>query len=518
MGKEEENIKKEDVQGATGNLIAPCTISMKKIKRSDRGLTFSLLNEQAAIGSRYDYFIDKERKEIVIIGNPAGKLKVSRKRSGNGFKPLYDIRSAEVRKLCSEADYMQIEVLDDKIVVHTYRKVTQISKAVRSNVIHIADIIGEKTGEIILDMASGMNAALYEFGHPTLQNAAYFESLCLQIPRGGRKKELKQVYTVASLFSGAGLLDYSFRDPRIRFVYAVDFDKDACDTYRENIGNHIVCKDIRQVDAEEVPDSDICIGGPCCQGYSNANRRNIAGKTAEGKRLLIEDYIRIVKAKKPKVFVIENVPQFYTKENGLYIGKVIDALSDTYEITCHTIIDSEVGGYTARKRAIVIGSRIGKIELPSIRLATVKTVRDALSKVDAEWFNYNDVTKPKQETALAMSYVKPGGNWKDIPEDIHSFGKDTHSDRFRRLSWDEVAPTIVNWRKVCMMPPEGNRILSVSEAAALMGLDKDFKVLGSSLGSRQQQIGNGVTQAIGRFVKKYVLEALDRNVGILQFV
>lgn len=491
---------------------------MKKIKKSDRGLTFSLSNDQATIGSRYDYFVDKERKEIVIIKNPAGRLKVSRKRSGVGFKPLYDIRSTEVRKLCSEADYMQVEALDDKIIVHTYQKVIQISKSIHSNIVHIADIIGEKTGEIILDMAAGTDVPLCEFGHPTLWNDAYFESLCSQIPLSRKKKkELKQVYTVVSLFSGAGLLDYSFRDPRIRFVYAVDFDKDACNTYRENIGEHVVCKDIRQVGADEVPDSDICIGGPCCQGYSNANRRNIDGEMSREKRLLIEDYIRIVKEKQPKVFVIENVPQFFTKEDGRYIEKVTESLSDAYEITCHTIIDSGVGGYTARKRAIVIGSRIGKIELPSARLTTVKTVRDALSKVDSEWFNFNDVTEPKKETALAMSYVRAGGNWKDIPESVHKFGKDTHSDRFRRLSWDEVAPTIVNWRKVCMMPPEGNRILSVSEAAALMGLDKNFKVLGSSLGGRQQQIGNGVTQAIGRFVKKYVLEALDKNAGILQF-
>lgn len=494
---------------------------MKEIRKSNRGLTFSLQEDQAAIGSRYNYYIDKERKEIVIVADPKGKLTVSRKRSGKGFKPLYDIRSAEVRKLCSEADYMQIEVLDDKIIVHTYKQVKEKSRLLRNNIVSIADIIGEKTGEIILDRASGWNAPLYEFGHPTLRNDVYFDVLCSQIPwknnKKERKEELKQVYSVVSLFSGAGLLDYSFKDPRIRFVYAVDFDKDACDTYRENIGDHIVCKDIREVDVKEVPDSDICIGGPCCQGYSNANRHNIDDIIVQEKRLLIEDYVRIVKAKQPKVFVIENVPQFFTKEDGLYISKVTKGLSDTYEITCHMIIDSEVGGYTARKRAIVIGSRIGKIELPSVRLATVNTVRDALSKVDVEWFNFNDVTEPKKETALAMSYVKPGGNWKDIPENVHKFGKDTHSDRFRRLSWDEVAPTIVNWRKICMMPPEGNRILSVSEAAALMGLDKNFKVLGSSLGSRQQQIGNGVTQAVGRFIKKHVLQALDKSMVCLQY-
>lgn len=65
--------------------------------------------------------------------------------------------------------------------------------------------------------------------------------------------------------------------------------------------------------------------------------------------------------------------------------------------------------------------------------------------------------------------------------------------------------------------PEENRILNVSEAAALMGLPKEFKVFGSTLNAKQQQIGNGVTQAIGRFVKKYVLQALNMDGKIVKF-
>ena len=67
--------------------------------------------------------------------------------------------------------------------------------------------------------------------------------------------------------------------------------------------------------------------------------------------------------------------------------------------------------------------------------------------------------------------------------------------------------TITNWRKVLLMPPEGNRILSVSEAAAIMGLNKNFKFLGT-LDERQQQVGNGVTQAIAMFIKSIVKNAL----------
>ena len=62
-----------------------------------------------------------------------------------------------------------------------------------------------------------------------------------------------------------------------------------------------------------------------------------------------------------------------------------------------------------------------------------------------------------------------------------------------------------------------HKVLPISEDCdlTLMGLDKDFPIYGSSLNSRQQQVGNGVTQAIGRFVKKYVLQALNRSVPCL---
>lgn len=59
------------------------------------------------------------------------------------------------------------------------------------------------------------------------------------------------------------------------------------------------------------------------------------------------------------------------------------------------------------------------------------------------------------------------------------------------------------------MPPEGDRCLSVAESTALMGLKKDFRLIGR-LGAKQQMIANGVTQAIGKFVANTVLKQLDR--------
>ena len=73
---------------------------------------------------------------------------------------------------------------------------------------------------------------------------------------------------VVSLFSGAGGLDLGFKLAGNDIVWANDIDKDACATYRENIGDHIVCEDIKDIDIASIPAADIVIGGFPCQGFS----------------------------------------------------------------------------------------------------------------------------------------------------------------------------------------------------------------------------------------------------------
>lgn len=189
----------------------------------------------------------------------------------------------------------------------------------------------------------------------------------------------------------------------------------------------------------------------------------------------------------------------------MYLEKVLSGLSD-YNITYSIVNDNEVGGYSIRKRTILIGclKEMGKITIPNVELSKRKTAGDALKKVDSSWFNYNDITKASEHTQYKMSFVRPGHNYRDIPEMSHL---DRHSSTYRRLAADEPAYTIVNWRKVNIMPPVGNRILSVAEAAAIMGLDKSFRFFGS-LNDRQQQVANGVTQHIARFIKSIVKNAL----------
>lgn len=487
---------------------------MKRIKKSKRGLTFIL--ESLCIGQKYRYLIDTHKKQVHIIPDEDGTMTVSRKKCGNNYKPLVDIRSKEIKELVSSADFIELEVLKNGDVLVTIRKK---AKTNRSNVISIQEIIGRNVQRFVIPhnalLVSGDNYPKAMFGKPTLAEDSYFEylsSCSTGWSRKPKKKEIQKIYDVISLFSGAGMLDKAFMDGRFKFVYGVDFNKAAVETYRANIGNHIECRDIRTVDAEMLPRADVVMGGPCCQAYSGENRHNMDSEEAEAKRLLIDDYARLVRGTNPKVWVVENVPELLTKEQGFYFDRLCEALSD-YEISAVVVADDEVGGYSIRRRAIVIGSKIGKIELTTNEKITAKTVREALEKVDSTWFNYDDVTIPRADTVKKMSFVPQGGNWQDIPAPYNTYGPKTHSCIMRRLEWDKPSITLSNFRKSNILHPEENRILTVAEAAAIMGLEKDFRFIGD-LADKQQMVANGVTQAIGKFVKDAVLKALDKRYNV----
>lgn len=467
-----------------------------RIKKSNRGLTFSFAeNDHFRAGTHYRYIVDNASSEVIILADEKGKYKMSRK--GANAKPLVDLRNEEIRQVMSMAAYMEVEVLDDKIIVHVIKKNVNTEGLSDRDIVDLIDKSEDITFAIDKRSLIEHDSALVDM----LTASGLFSQKT--------RTDLSYVYDTVSLFSGAGLLDYPFKkDESFDIKFAVDADKSACETYKANIGDHILCMDIRELDATRVPNADLIIGGPSCTGFSNANRKGNEERDIYGLhgRLLIDDYIRIVQAKKPLMFLIENVEQFITKEKGKYLERVFTALSDDYNITYSVVNDWEVGGYSKRKRMLLIGSikAMGKIVIPDVCLTSKKVVKDALKKVTSEWYNYNDITKASASTQAKMAQVPQGGNYKYIKEMEHL---DRHSNVYRRLDENEPSVTITNWRKVNLTHPTENRILSVSEAAAIMGLDKNFKFLGS-INDRQQQCGNGVTQAIASFAKSIIKNAL----------
>lgn len=129
-------------------------------------------------------------------------------------------------------------------------------------------------------------------------------------------------YKIASLFSGCGGLDLGFIQAGFEVVWANDFFKEAVDTYKSNIGNHIVYGDITNIPSADIPDDiDIVLGGFPCQGFSIANTKRSMN---DERNFLYKQLYRIVKDKRPKFFVGENVKGLLSMQNGAIIKLIID--------------------------------------------------------------------------------------------------------------------------------------------------------------------------------------------------
>lgn len=164
-------------------------------------------------------------------------------------------------------------------------------------------------------------------------------------------------YKVISLFSGAGGMDLGFIQAGFDIIWANDVFPEAIETYKKNIGNHIVFGDIRMIESKDIPDNpDVVIGGFPCQGFSIAN---VKRSMEDQRNFLYKEMLRIINDKKPKMFVAENVKGLLSMENGKVFEMIKnDFKSIGYYVEANVLNAAEYGVPQLRERVIIIGNRI----------------------------------------------------------------------------------------------------------------------------------------------------------------
>ncbi len=171
-------------------------------------------------------------------------------------------------------------------------------------------------------------------------------------------------YRVISLFSGAGGMDLGFIKQGFEIVWANDMFDEAILTYKKNIGNHIVKGDITKIRSNEIPDDiDVVIGGFPCQGFSIANKNR---DISDERNFLYKEMLRVIKDKKPKFFVAENVKGILSLAKG-EVFKLIKSDFENlgYKVEAKLLNAAEYGVPQQRERVFIIGSRItNKIIFP----------------------------------------------------------------------------------------------------------------------------------------------------------
>lgn len=164
-------------------------------------------------------------------------------------------------------------------------------------------------------------------------------------------------YTVAGLFSGCGGLDLGFINAGFDVLWANDFFKEAVETYKRNIGDHIVHGDITNISSEEIPDIDILLGGFPCQGFSVANLKR---SMEDERNFLYKEMLRIVRDKQPKYFLAENVKGLLSMQKGEVIKMIVNDFKELgYDVDYKVLKASDYGVPQNRERVIILGNRLG---------------------------------------------------------------------------------------------------------------------------------------------------------------
>jgi len=361
-------------------------------------------------------------------------------------------------------------------------------------------------------------------------------------------------YRTIDLFSGAGGFTLGFHNLKhengenlFRPVWANDFNKDAVDTYNHNFEPVCVLGDLIEIledDSIEIPKADVVLGGPPCQGFSLLNKNRVG----DPRRELWYQYMKVVELSEASVFVMENVPQLL--KSGQYQEIVACAEEMGFVVTPgQTLVAADYGVPQLRKRAIIVGTKIGNphnwfppvkthknpkkgdIDLPD--WLTVKHAIENLPKPKGTELRPEDGDTLRLHFGRNPSEVSKK-RYRAIPDEgMNRFDlqriapeitpkcwinkKSGGTDLFGRLWWDRPSVTIrtefYKPEKGRYLHPKQHRPITHREAARIQSFPDDFHFCGTKI-EIARQIGNAVPPKLAENIALSVLLILTNGKGL----
>ncbi|MBF89768.1 MAG: DNA (cytosine-5-)-methyltransferase [Candidatus Marinimicrobia bacterium] len=171
--------------------------------------------------------------------------------------------------------------------------------------------------------------------------------------------------TVISLFAGAGGMDLGFKQAGFDIIWANEFEEIFAQTYRKNIGGHIVVGDIKKIRNKDIPKkADIVIGGFPCQGFSIANNNRVSVGMKDERNHLYKEMLRVIRHVRPKFFVAENVKGILNMQRGAVMELIFNDFKKLgYSLEYKLLNAADYGVPQQRERVFIIGNRV-KVKNP----------------------------------------------------------------------------------------------------------------------------------------------------------
>lgn len=156
---------------------------------------------------------------------------------------------------------------------------------------------------------------------------------------------------IVSLYASAGGMDYGLLLAGYTPIKAYEIDTHACETYERVTGCAIEQADLTRIDLCSIPDSDMIIGGPPCQEFSEANSLG----SVDGDKNLWPATIKIIQAKRPTFFLFENVTGLTTRHAAYFNWIVVQFKALGYRVETRILNAADFGVPQTRKRVFIAG-------------------------------------------------------------------------------------------------------------------------------------------------------------------
>lgn len=341
--------------------------------------------------------------------------------------------------------------------------------------------------------------------------------------------------TVIDLFCGCGGLSQGFIDAGYKVTLGIDKWKDAIETFNYNHKNSKgIVADLLDLEPdvvsknENIKEVDLIVGGPPCQGFSIAGKRIVDDERNQ----LYKTFVNFVDYFNPKAFLMENVPNIMSIGKGAIKEQILKDFENLgYNVSYKILLASDYGIPQNRKRAFFVGLKENtEFEFPLPTTPKDKiTSKDAISDLPEHTiddgtpylnninspfqkqmrngskvvFNHQ-ITEHKEKTVEIIAMVPDGGNYKNLPKELHSTRKVNIA--WTRLNSQKPSFTIDTGHNH-HFHYEYNRVPTARESARLQSFHDDFVFLKGKT-SQLKQIGNAVPPLLAKelaiSLKKYL--------------
>lgn len=323
-----------------------------------------------------------------------------------------------------------------------------------------------------------------------------------------RIKSKKSKYKVVSLFSGIGGFDLGFDYAGFNIIWANDFDKYACETYKVNVSKNIVCGDIR-IEKDNIPEHDILIGGFPCQPFSTLGK--LQGFEDQERGTLFFEIKEILKKHKTKVVVLENVKNIMNHDSGNTFKRILHELNSLGYVTFYHVFNSADYGVPQRRNRCYIVGFLGEyfytpdfVFPPKISLKI--TTQNLLDEdVEEKYFLTRKIVGTILGKGTKNYIVNPT---IDLP--ISKTLTATMA-KMHRASQDNYVTDNINYNRHCDKETRVNiRKLTPNECRKLQGFPSDWKQVVSDC-QAYKQFGNAVTVEVSYYLAKEIKKYIEKN-------